>query len=102
VLRAENGAHAHRETALHVSLYRRARRMDHRQQDSGQHVLSAAFLRLHGVRTLSFHLGAVVSTIDLAREVTPAEITAAEGEANRIVWEDRPVHDSLRPTRPRR
>jgi alanyl-tRNA synthetase len=67
------------------------RRMDHRQQHSGQHVLSAAFLRLHGVRTLSFHLGAGVSTIDLAREVAPAEIEAAENEANRIVWEDRPV-----------
>jgi alanyl-tRNA synthetase len=67
------------------------RRTDHRQQHSGQHVLSAAFLRMHGVRTLSFHLGAVVSTIDLAREVTPAEIEAAENESNRVVWEDRPV-----------
>ncbi len=67
------------------------RRTDHRQQHSGQHLLSAAFLRLHGVRTLSFHLGAVVSTIDLAREVTPAEIEAAENESNRVVWEDRPV-----------
>jgi len=67
------------------------RRFDHMQQHSGQHVLSAAFDRLFGVRTVSFHLGAAVSTIDLARDVSPADIAAAEGQANRIVWEDRPV-----------
>ena len=68
-----------------------ARRFDHMQQHSGQHVLSAAFDTLFNVRTVSFHLGAVASTIDLAREMSPAEIAAAEHEANRIVWEDRPV-----------
>ncbi len=67
------------------------RRFDHMQQHSGQHVLSAAFDALLKVRTESVHLGAGVSTIDLAREVSPAEIAAAEAEANRIVWEDRPV-----------
>jgi alanyl-tRNA synthetase len=67
------------------------RRFDHMQQHSGQHVLSAAFDRLFGVRTVSFHLGAAVSTIDLARDVSPADIAAAEGQANRIVWEDCPV-----------
>ena len=68
-----------------------ARRFDHMQQHSGQHVLSAAFERVFHVRTVSFHLGAAASTIDLAREASPAEIAAAEAEANRIVWEDRPV-----------
>jgi alanyl-tRNA synthetase len=67
------------------------RRFDHMQQHTGQHVLSAAFVRLSGVKTVSFHLGAEVSTIDLAREVTVKEIAAAEDEANRIVWDDRPV-----------
>jgi alanyl-tRNA synthetase len=67
------------------------RRFDHMQQHSGQHVLSAAFARLSGVRTVSFHLGATVSTIDLAREMSSTELAAAENEANRIVWEDRPV-----------
>jgi alanyl-tRNA synthetase len=61
------------------------------QQHSGQHVLSAAFDKLFNARTVSFHLGAAVSTIDLARELSPAEIAAAEDEANRVVWEDRPV-----------
>jgi alanyl-tRNA synthetase len=67
------------------------RRFDHMQQHTGQHVLSAAFDRVLNVRTVSFHLGASGSTIDLAREVSAAEITRAEAEANRVVWEDRPV-----------
>ena len=68
------------------------RRFDHMQQHTGQHVLSAAYDRLFNIRTESFHLGAESSTIDLAREVSPAQIRAAEDEANRIVWEDRPVN----------
>ena len=68
-----------------------ARRFDHMQQHTGQHVLSAAFATLFGVRTLSFHLGASFSTIDLAREMSAPELGAAEAEANRIVWEDRAV-----------
>jgi alanyl-tRNA synthetase len=67
------------------------RRFDHMQQHTGQHVLSAAFDRLFGIRTVSFHMGAIASTIDLAREATTAEIAVAETEANRIVWENRPV-----------
>jgi alanyl-tRNA synthetase len=68
-----------------------SRRFDHMQQHTGQHVLSAAFARLFDVRTESFHMGADYSTIDLAREMSPGEIVRAEDEANRIVWEDRPV-----------
>jgi alanyl-tRNA synthetase len=67
------------------------RRFDHMQQHTGQHVLSAAIDRLCGVRTVSFHLGADSSTIDLSRELTRDEIAAAEAEANRIVWENRAV-----------
>ena len=68
------------------------RRFDHMQQHTGQHILSAAFDRLFEVRTESFHLGAAASSIDLAREVSAGEVAAAEDEANRVVWEDRPVH----------
>ncbi len=67
------------------------RRFEHMQQHTGQHVLSAAFAKLCATRTASFHLGADVSTIDLARELPAADLAAAELEANRIVWEDRPV-----------
>jgi alanyl-tRNA synthetase len=61
------------------------------QQHTGQHLLSAAFARLFDNRTMSFHMGADVSTIDLAGEAAPGAIAHAEREANCIVWEDRPV-----------
>jgi alanyl-tRNA synthetase len=67
------------------------RRFEHMQQHTGQHVLSAAFDRLLGVRTVSFHLGSSSSTIDLDREISAQDIARAESEANRIVWENRPV-----------
>ena len=68
-----------------------ARRFDHLQQHSGQHILSAAFERECGARTESFHLGVETCTIDLAREVSAAEIAAAETLACSIVFENRPV-----------
>ena len=68
-----------------------ARRFDHMQQHTGQHVLSAAFDRLFNNRTVGFHMGAEVSTIDLAREPAPSEVERAVDQANEIVWEDRPV-----------
>jgi alanyl-tRNA synthetase len=67
------------------------RRFDHMQQHSGQHILSAAFDRLSSARTVSFHLGASVSTIDIARELSRDEILQVEVEANRVVWDDRPL-----------
>ena len=67
------------------------RRFDHMQQHTGQHLLSAAFDRLFQARTVSFHLGSDTCTIDLSAVVTPEQIAAAETEANRVVWDDRPV-----------
>jgi alanyl-tRNA synthetase len=68
-----------------------ARRFEHMQQHTGQHVLSAAFDRVAGARTESFHLGSSSSTIDLNRTLSPADIARAEDEANRVIWEDLPV-----------
>jgi alanyl-tRNA synthetase len=67
------------------------RRFDHMQQHTGQHLLSAAFDRLFGTRTVGFHMGAEVSTIDLAREAAPGEIERAVDQANRVVWENEVV-----------
>jgi alanyl-tRNA synthetase len=67
------------------------RRFDHMQQHTGQHVLSAVFDRLFDNRTVSFHMGADISTIDLAREASIDQIEQAEQEANRVVWENRAV-----------
>jgi alanyl-tRNA synthetase len=67
------------------------RRFDHMQQHTGQHLLSAAFDRLVENRTVSFHMGSDVSTIDLQREASWEQIARAEVEANRVVWENREV-----------
>jgi len=68
------------------------RRRDHLQQHHGQHLLSRAFLELCGARTVSFHLGAETTSIDLDREVSEPQLRAAELRTNEIVWEARPVH----------
>jgi alanyl-tRNA synthetase len=68
------------------------RRFDHMQQHTGQHLLSAVFEELFHLRTVSFHLGAESSTIDLEGGAVDARIAAAaEARANEIVWENRPV-----------
>ncbi|HUO00162.1 MAG TPA: alanine--tRNA ligase-related protein [Bradyrhizobium sp.] len=68
------------------------RRRDHMQQHSGQHVLSAAFERLYGFATVSFHMGDESCTIDLATDaVTAKQLGAAERLANEVIAEDRPV-----------
>jgi alanyl-tRNA synthetase len=68
------------------------RRFDHMQQHHGQHLLSAAFEHLYALRTISFHLGATASTIDLAAtSLADEQAVAAEDLTNQIIWEDRPV-----------
>ena len=68
------------------------RRHDHMQQHTGQHVLSAAFIELYRMPTVSFHMGEDYCSIDLAVPVISSEqILAAEKRANQIVFEDRPV-----------
>ncbi len=68
------------------------RRFDHMQQHTGQHLLSAACERLLDAETVSFHLGAEVSTIDLNRSRISLEaMEGVEDLVNRVIWEDRPV-----------
>jgi alanyl-tRNA synthetase len=75
-----------------------ARRLDHVQQHSGQHLLSAAFIQICGARTVSFHLSETISTIDLdVDSLTDAQFQQTEELANRIIAEDRPVTVSVVP-----
>ena len=68
------------------------RRFDHMQQHTGQHLISAVFEELYGLKTVSFHLGAESATIDLeGAPVEPRTILDAERRANEIVFENRPV-----------
>jgi len=62
------------------------------QQHSGQHVLSAAFLRLYNMPTVSFHMADDYCSIDLdTPNLTKAQIESAERLANEIILENRPV-----------
>lgn len=68
------------------------RRRDHMQQHSGQHVLSAAFVRLFNLPTVSFHMGAESCSIDLdTKQLRAAQVEAAEALANDVVMQNRDV-----------
>jgi alanyl-tRNA synthetase len=63
-----------------------SRRLDHMQQHTGQHILSQAFSRVCQAETVGFHLGDVLSTIDLDR--APLDVDAVrrvEQAANEVV-----------------
>jgi len=78
------------------------RRFDHMQQHTGQHILSAAFLRELGGDTVGFHLGEAngegplqgprSSTIDIdLADLEMDDMAIVEALSNRVVWEDRPI-----------
>jgi alanyl-tRNA synthetase len=68
------------------------RRRDHMQQHSGQHVLSAAFVRALNMPTVSFHMGAESCSIDLdTKSLSNKQAEAAEALANDVVTENRSV-----------
>jgi len=69
-----------------------ARRFDHMQQHTGQHLLSAVFADLFGYETVSVHFGAERSSLDLGvGAIDAAQLGDAERRANEIVWQNRPV-----------
>jgi alanyl-tRNA synthetase len=73
-----------------------ARRFDHMQQHSGQHILSAAFEQLLDADTIGFHLGAESSTIDLNIDgLTADELTQVEELANGAIFADRPIEATI-------
>jgi alanyl-tRNA synthetase len=68
------------------------RRRDHMQQHSGQHVLSAAFIRLFDMHTVSFHMADDYCSIDLDTPVlTKQQVESAERLANDIILENHAV-----------
>ena len=68
------------------------RRFDHMQQHTGQHLLSAVLEDLFGIATVSFHMGAEVSTIDVnAATLDARQIERVEERCAEIVAEARPV-----------
>ena len=75
-----------------------ARRRDHMQQHSAQHVLSAAFVRLFNMPTVSFHMADDYCSIDLdTPSLTKDQIEAAEKLTNEIILENRAVEIRFTP-----
>lgn len=69
-----------------------ARRLDHMEQHTGQHLLSGAFERLYDAETLSWHLGAERCTVDLGmEEFTAAQAETIEAEVNRVIRSGLPI-----------
>ncbi|HEY1760123.1 MAG TPA: alanyl-tRNA editing protein [Bryobacteraceae bacterium] len=69
-----------------------ARRFDHMQQHTGQHLLSAVFEELFAAPTLSFHMGVESSTIDIGVPSLDLDRAASvEDRCAEIVAQARPV-----------
>ena len=68
-----------------------ARRFDHMQQHSGEHILSGILCRDYHCDNVGFHLGADTVTIDYNTDISWEEALAAEYQANQVIWADAPV-----------
>ena len=68
-----------------------ARRFDHMQQHSGEHLVMGQIYQKFGYHNVGFHMGTNLVTIDLNGPVTWAELMEIEQTVNRIIWENRPV-----------
>ena len=68
------------------------RRLDHLQQHTGQHILSAAFVKLFDAGTHSFRVMEHECEIDVALEdPTDEKIEKAVDLANQTIWQNLPV-----------
>jgi alanyl-tRNA synthetase len=69
-----------------------ARRLDHMQQHTGQHILSQAFVKLFNAPTKSFRVLENSCEIDIELANPTTEIIERAVElANNVVWEDRAI-----------
>ena len=69
-----------------------ARRFDHMQQHTGQHILTQAFVQTANLPTVGFHLSPDTVTIDLdTTSISADQINTAENLANEVIWRNLPV-----------
>lgn len=69
-----------------------ARRLDHMEQHTGEHILSGTLHRLFGAENVGFHIGQPAVRMDIDRPLTAQQLEQAEAEANAVVRANRPVH----------
>ena len=73
-----------------------ARRFDHMQQHTGQHILSAAFEQIARAQTIGFHLGKERCTIDLdTKNLLPGQIERTEDMANEVIFSNHRVQAAI-------
>lgn len=73
-----------------------ARRFDHMQQHTGQHILTQAFVQLCEANTVGFHLSTETVTIDLDKtDITSEQFSQVEELANQVIWENQPVGGTI-------
>lgn len=65
-----------------------ARRFDHMQQHSGEHIVSGMICSRFGCSNVGFHMGADSVLIDYDAAVSEDELQEIEDAANRYIWED--------------
>ena len=73
-----------------------ARRFDHMQQHSGEHICSGMICARFHCDNVGFHLGTDLVTIDFNADISWEELLEIEAQANRYLWEDHPVDIQLR------
>ena len=68
-----------------------ARRFDHMQQHSGEHILSGILCRDYHCDNVGFHMGADTVTIDYNADISWEQALDAEQKANEVIWADQEV-----------
>lgn len=69
-----------------------ARRFDHMQQHSGEHIVSGMLCSAFHCDNVGFHLGADTVTIDYNADIPWEQVLEIERRANRYIWENHPIH----------
>jgi alanyl-tRNA synthetase len=68
-----------------------ARRFDHMQQHSGEHICSGLICARFGCDNVGFHMGADIVTIDFNADIAWADLMEIERRANQYIYEDHPI-----------
>lgn len=71
-----------------------ARRFDHMQQHSGEHIISGILCADYHCDNVGFHLGADTVTIDYNADISWEQALDAERKANEVIWADQAVEIS--------
>ena len=68
-----------------------ARRFDHMQQHSGEHICSGLICGRYHCDNVGFHMGTDIVTIDFNADIPWEELLEIEAQANQYIYEDHPI-----------